>query len=144
MRGTFNIFHQEISNSSWYLPQFLHNLYSIDIWTVYSLFLVTLLWSNWFTKCGFMSESGLRGFTSPKKYTKSLFRAQWKFTVIGGKFKLSALDRDLGYFFRRSNNPQVPSDLKPSLDIIHILSWNILILHEAAHSSSLRNTNFRL
>ena len=52
------------------------------------------------------------------KYSKSLSWAEnlnKLFTVLGGKFKFSAQDRDLEYLFWRSKNPPVISDLKPPL-----------------------------
>ena len=43
----------------------------------------------------------------------------WKlFTVLGGKFKLSAQDSDLEYLSWRSKNSPVSSDLKPPLGAV--------------------------
>ena len=54
------------------------------------------------------------------KYSKSLSWAEnlnKLFTVLGGKFKLSAQDSDLEYLCWRCKNSLVSSDLKPPLKI---------------------------
>ena len=46
------------------------------------------------------------------------------FTVLGGKFKLSAQDSDLEYSFWKYKNPPASSDLKPILTDSEYLTIN--------------------
>ena len=74
------------------------------------------------SKGGF--NSGDTGFfTSPHKYSKSLFWAEnlnKLFTVLGEKFKFSAQDSDLEYLCWRCKSSPVSSDLKSPLGTLII------------------------
>ena len=79
------------------------------------------------SKGGFKSEDTKEFFRCQNKYSKLLSWAENLnnlFTVLGGKFKLSAQDSDLEYLFWKYKNPPASSDLKPILTDSEYLTIN--------------------
>ena len=79
-----------------------------------------------FTKGGFKAEytGVLEYLYFSKKKSKPLFWVEDLNKLFTGKFKFSAQDSKLEYYFLRSKIPSVSSDLKPTLSNCQI-NWKI-------------------